>query len=625
MSPGLALKLANATLFKGVGGLSSLFRNGEAGDYWEAYSLSGTVDATVQTLPGKRLRHDFSQGTAGSRPLLRQRSDGVRYLDFSSSKSMSVAASTALFKYLHDGTGGTVLALFEYPQSEVTSNFIRTAAGQTQAGFVLQKSATSQNGQVLIHRAVNGTNAATTTTYQIAPSGRLLMLATGYKNDGGASDIFWSFDKGATRLAGAGTGSAPSSADAAQNLTIESSFQGRLYALLVINRILTQAEVAQVYDRWTAACRYPVSAPDLLIGVGGQSNASGRGALIPTSLPTVDGVSIYDKSEEYRQAFEPSHMLLNQPVATVPTEPALASPLFSPVLAAGMALNTAGKTSLWVPCAIGSTSIAQWDTPLTASDRTTLFGAFKYRFLKALSEKGGTPVIVWYGHEGSANLPVADYVNGGVGTAYQTAWTSLVDNIRAEVGAATPLIFVQLASDDTLATAVLHALAGEAQRQTELTLTNAYMVVAHDLARNASSDDIHVSKAGQQALGARLSLAIREHVLSEVVNGTGPRIVGATRASATVTLECDKAINTTAGDYGSLFRVYDNGVEATVSSANRNGGNTSKIDIVCSAPLTGPVTLTYGHRAGPATAARTDFVADSDGLPLPVFGPIAVP
>ena len=34
------------------------------------------------------------------------------------------------------------------------------------------------------------------------------------------------------------------------------------------------------------------------------------------------------------------------------------------------------------------------------------------------------------------------------------------------------------------------------------------------------------------------------------------------------------------------------------------------------------VTLTYGHRAGLANAARTDFVADADGLPLPLFGPI---
>src|SRR5690606_25934604 len=124
-------------------------------------------------------------------------------------------------------------------------------------------------------------------------------------------------------------------------------------------------------------------------------------------------------------------------------------------------------------------------------------------------------------------------------------------------------------------------------------------VVAHDLQRNASPDDIHVSREGQAVLAERVALAIREHILGEVVNGTGPRIVRSYWTGSTVTLVLDKAINTTVGDYGSLFRVYDDTVEQTVSSANQ-ATNTSKIDIVCSAPLSDIVALTYGYRAGPA-------------------------
>jgi hypothetical protein len=119
----------------------------------------------------------------------------------------------------------------------------------------------------------------------------------------------------------------------------------------------------------------------------------------------------------------------------------------------------------------------------------------------------------------------------------------------------------------------------------------------------------------------RVALAIREHVLGEVVNGTGPRIVGATYSGAVVTLTCDKAIEASATNYGDLFRVYAAGVEQTVSSAVINA-DTSKIDITCSAPLVGAITLTYGYRAGAASAARTDFVKDSDDMPLPLFGPI---
>jgi len=268
--------------------------------------------------------------------------------------------------------------------------------------------------------------------------------------------------------------------------------------------------------------------------------------------------------------------------------------------------------------------MAQWDTPLTVDDRTTLIGAMAYRY-KIAKAKGGTPVIIWYGHEANAGLAVPDYTNGGVGTAYQTAWASLIATVRGLDPDLTnaPLIYCQLASDDTLATAIAHAAAGEAQRQTELTVPNSYMVVTHDLARNASTDDIHLSRAGQEALGERIALAIREHVLLEAVNGTGPRLLSASYSDNRVTLTFDKAVNTSAGNYGNLFRIYDDGVEATVTSANR-GTDPTTIDVDCSATLLGSVAATYGFRAGPASAARTDFVADADGLPLPLFGPLAV-
>ena len=97
------------------------------------------------------------------------------------------------------------------------------------------------------------------------------------------------------------------------------------------------------------------------------------------------------------------------------------------------------------------------------------------------------------------------------------------------------------------------------------------------------------------------------------------------RSGAVISLTCTKAINASAGNYGTLFRAYANGVEATVSSAARNGSDPTKIDITLSGIPAGPVTLTYGNRSGPANAARTDFVQDADGLPLPLFGPLLVP
>src|SRR5690606_3474943 len=200
---------------------------------------------------------------------------------------------------------------------------------------------------------------------------------------------------------------------------------------------------------------------------GGQSNMSGRGSLTPTAVSAQEGVYIYDKAEEFRLAYEPSHAILNQPIATSPNEAGLTAPGHSALLVCGKVLNDdANKTVLVVPCGVGGTSIQQWDTPSTASDRTTLFGAMVYRYGQAAA-KGGQPVIVWYGHEGNTGMTDPDFENGGVGTAYQSLFTSLIEHVR-EHAVDAPLILVQLASDDDLAIAEGLAAVGEAQRQLEI-------------------------------------------------------------------------------------------------------------------------------------------------------------
>lgn len=612
---------------------SNLFSGGEAGAWYDNQDLSTLFSNAARTTPAvvdgevlgqtdKSGNGNHRTGSAGTGPILRQRSDGVYYLDYAGGKTLSVPSSTALFKYLHDGTGGSLLAFVEWPQGTSASAYVTTGSGTTNVGVSVSKSTSTQAVSCSIYRGASGTTVAIPSIARFALSSGLRMLRFSYKNNGTASDAKVSADS-SLDVTTAATSNAPSTASASSNLTFTNTFGGKEYGCILAGSELTSAQVSSTYN-YFRAFDYPVSA-DLTLILGGQSNMSGRGTVVTTLAEDKQvGVYAYTKAEEFRLATVPEHSVENRPVATTLDEGGATIPQHGFALRTGKKLNTdSGQDVLLVPCAIGSTSIAQWDTPATKDDRTTLFGAMKYRYTAA-SATGGSPVIVWYGHESNANaaLAAADYTNGGVGTSYQTAFAQLIADIRSEIADA-PLIFVQLASDDTLATAEAHAAAGEAQRQLELSLTNAYMVVAHDVKRNASADDIHVHREGMDVIGDRVALAIREHILGEVVNGTGPRIVSATWSGSTVTLTCDKAVNTTAGNYGSLFRVYANGVEQTVSSANR-GANTSTVEIVCSAPLSGPVTLTYGYRAGPASAARTDFVKDSDNLPLPLFGPLAV-
>lgn len=606
--------------------VAALFAAGQTGRaYWDVNDLTtlsadtaGTAPATlggeVRRVADKGLLGRHFTAAAGTAPVLAQRADGVYYLDFAGGKTMSVPASTALFNYLHNGAGGTLLAKLEWFQGATTSQCLQTCiAAGTQTGFILAKVAANQN--IVFNLCRSSASITGQGVFALAGlSSALRFLRAAYKNDGTASDVTTAFDAMRTK-AGAVTQNAPSVANASTNLTVSTDFGGRFYGAMIFEEVISDAN-ADLCKRYFDKANEVLPAIDYTVLIGGQSNAEGQGAIAPTTEEKAVGAYMFNRAEEFRLALEPLHSLANATYATVPVNPTVkhsAGLRFAKYLKAD-----SGKNVLLVPCAVGSTSIAQWDTPATVGDKTTLFGSAAYRYGQA-AVKSGAPVLLWYGHEASATLAVGDYTNGGVGSAYQSAWTQLIADVRANVVDA-PLIFCQLSADDLLADSVKWALAGEAQRQTELTIPNAWMVVTHDLKRNVSPDDIHVAEELPE-LGRRMSLAFRQHILGEAVNGTGPRIVGATYAGSTVTLTCDKEVNASAGNYGNLFRVYAAGVEQTVSSAVRNA-ETSKIDILCSVALSGAVTLTYGHRAGQANAVRTDVVMDADSLPLPLFGPI---
>lgn len=159
--------------------------------------------------------------------------------------------------------------------------------------------------------------------------------------------------------------------------------------------------------------------------------------------------------------------------------------------------------------------------------------------------------------------------------------------------------------------------------------TDCYMVVAHDL---PLCDSIHLSGEGQRELGRRRALCYRQHVLGHPVNGTGPRLIssgavvapGGDRTKVSIKFNCPITSDGTA-NFNSLFRVYDSGVEKTVSSAVVDTDGTSVL-ITLSSACTGTAVCTYGERQGLSALDtwRPGVVRDSDGLPAPMFGPIVI-
>lgn len=159
---------------------------------------------------------------------------------------------------------------------------------------------------------------------------------------------------------------------------------------------------------------------------------------------------------------------------------------------------------------------------------------------------------------------------------------------------------------------------------------NNYMVVTHDLPRNASPDGYHINAVGLKEVGRRFALCYAERVLGmHWINGTGPRLSSITKPSnTTVKVTFNKNIVADSNGYGtdvgnSLFRVYQSGVETALISALRDPSDSKAVLLTTANVHSGNVVITYGDRPGPSNATlRQGVVYDEDGLPAPQFGPV---
>jgi len=163
-------------------------------------------------------------------------------------------------------------------------------------------------------------------------------------------------------------------------------------------------------------------------------------------------------------------------------------------------------------------------------------------------------------------------------------------------------------------------------------LPRAHMIVTHDVLRNQFPDDMHVATAGHKEIGRRFALAYAEHVLGlPGIDGTGPRLVSITKTDATHTkvkftqnLAAAKSGETNYGDgTNSLFRVYDDGTEKSVSSVAIDGSDATAL-IITHASCSGVRVITYGDRKGQNSLWRKGVVYNTLPLPLPApsFGPV---
>ncbi len=272
-----------------------------------------------------------------------------------------------------------------------------------------------------------------------------------------------------------------------------------------------------------------------------------------------------------------------------------------------------------IPCALGATSMNDWDPALLDRGEESLYGNLIHR---ARQVGGRIRGVLWY--QGEADVSNAEAV-----AVYEAKMLNLIDRLRADLNAPElPFIFVQVSryvyAEDLNAT---WERGREIQRGLPGKRPQVYMVPAIDL---PLSDLIHVSAEGQRRLGQRMA----EVALTCVYKQSG---------HATPIDFASAEVMPTISPYQQPVRVRFSGVNGRLVANGRLWGfetravegntkplpkpwaveldpdNTDCVIVWLNAPLEEPVDLYYGAGMNPYAN-----LVDEKDMAVPASGPVRI-
>lgn len=166
--------------------------------------------------------------------------------------------------------------------------------------------------------------------------------------------------------------------------------------------------------------------------IAGQSNASGYTSAAAQTWSHVSlFAGLFGNDYEWRLLADP----VDNPSGQVDTvsldEPAI-NGSYWPLLTQYI-LDNAAIPVAFVPCPLGSSTIADWQPGADHQDRTTLYGSMIYRALQV----GGVKAVLW--HQGESDATVTGFTGG---TAYNAYLDTLADSIASDLGV--PLVAAKI-------------------------------------------------------------------------------------------------------------------------------------------------------------------------------------
>ncbi|MBI2516295.1 MAG: sialate O-acetylesterase [Opitutae bacterium] len=263
--------------------------------------------------------------------------------------------------------------------------------------------------------------------------------------------------------------------------------------------------------------------------LAGQSNMQGCG-LITRTYPANPKIMMLDLSNEWMPAVPPIHrvytaaapvyrntVLQKNPTLTVEAwDKIVADARKKPSGGVGLELSFAvsmvgatGRPVGLIPCALGSTAMADWDPAGLAKGELSLYGNMVRRIRMAGGKIKG---LLWYQGESDAAVSTVGQ--------FQAAFLNFVDCLRRDTGIADlPVIYVQISRVcmENQTGAPEWEQVRELQRTLAAQRRNLWVVPAIDLPLD---DLIHVGEAGHERLGRRVAEVALTHLYHLPGHGT---------------------------------------------------------------------------------------------------------
>lgn len=371
----------------------------------------------------------------------------------------------------------------------------------------------------------------------------------------------------------------------------------------------------------------------------GQSNMQGAGILPKRDKPD-PRIMMLTLSGKWIIATQPTHRLFDDPAPPVykkkafERDPALTKKSYSafiemskntPIGGVGPDLFFArrivkytGRRIGLIPCAMGGTSMAEWDPAGKKEGASTLYGSM----LQRIADVGGKiKGVLWYQGESDAGPP-ADAV-------FEKNFLSFADSLRRDTGIPDlPIIYVQIGRFclENHDAGIYWESIREQQRLASAKRKNLFVVPAIDLPLD---DLIHIGTAGQERLGKRLA-----EVALNKVYGLKEHAAAIDYQSYEILPKLDDSHNRMrirfSGVNGKLApKGEPTGFQLKSGDPNRNGPCVYKVEVDptdgksiilwYSQPITQPVKLYYGAGLDPYVN-----IVDGKDMAVPAFGPITI-